>query len=518
MLKKAVALTSLMGLFTSLFLVQGLASASTSSPDYLIWQDNLQNVRWDVSSLLGNEPVPLGGLQNEYLFIGSTEPFYGVEITMENGSSDGEFEFMYYPGGNGPFALPDEVSFDSLEGVVEATWDTDDMGDWRATFISDAPYGATETSLNVLQNVYGVLLSTEADSSNEQVLTASDIQLITTPPVTTTSTSSNGEALSHDGELTFSDVERGNAETVEIEFLVADGVLNGYGDGTFQPDRTISRAELMKVLVAGQGIEPSSGDYTANCFSDVDSGDWWEPYVCYAKDQEWVNGYSDGTFKPKDPVSRAEAAKMVVNGMAFQDPENVNYMLIAMYNDVEEDDWYAPFVEILRSSGVEDGSGSFSPSGDMTREMAASYIFRVRSLNETSEDYFNTDVREEFLEMYGLEDLVNLAYTSSSSSSSSTSTYENVNASFGSCSSMEVTVTNYSGFAVDLTGWTVEADSYGSSAEDSPFDGITLADNESITVTASGNYAYTDSNGVTTTGVSLRDDNNSLKDSGFCNN
>ena len=71
---------------------------------------------------------------------------------------------------------------------------------------------------------------------------------------------------------TFSDVSPGHANQGAIEYLVYTGTLQGYSDGTFQPENSINRAELMKVLVAGQGIDPDADTYQ-NCFPDVTT-DW----------------------------------------------------------------------------------------------------------------------------------------------------------------------------------------------------------------------------------------------------
>lgn len=522
MLNKLTAFVSLFGIFASLVVFQPVAQAAGDTPDFLVWQDALQNVRWDVTDLLGSEPVPFGGLQNEYLAIGSSEPFYGVEITFENGSTDGEFSFMNYPQGNGPYLI-DDLSYTSLEGSLTATWDDSDWGDWQSYAFTDAQYGATEGAFESNQG-YIVLLSTDADSSNEQVLTISDITLITeasssssssssssTESTATTTTTTSSSSLSHDGELSFSDVPQGEEETVEIEFLVADGVVEGYDDGTYGPDKTINRAELMKILVYGQGIDPT-GQYTSGCLSDIPAGEWYEAPVCYAVAQGWVEGYADGTFKPGQTVNRAEAAKMVVNSMGFGNPDSVADHYIALLPDVNESDWFAGYAATLSSAIVVPNSESFNPADGMTRESAASFIFRVRALQETSEDYYTTDVREEFLELYGLESLIDLAYTSSSSSSS-TSTYVNVSGSVGDCDNPEVSITNYSGFTVDLTGWTLESDSYGNDTEDTPFDGISLADGESVEVQASGYYAHSDGS---STGVSIRDENGSIKVSTYC--
>jgi|GEM_PF-981853 len=506
MFKKLTALVSMFGIFASLVVFQPVAYAAGDTPDFLVWLDAVENVRWDVTDLLGSEPVPFGGLQNEYLAIGSSEPFYGVEITFENGSTDGEFSFQHYPQGSGPYIF-DDLTYTSLEGSMTVTWDTSDWGDWQSYSFTDAQYGATEGAFESNQG-YIILLSTDSPSSNDEVLTISELTLITeqsnsssssssssssTATTTTTTTTTSSSSLSHSGELTFSDVPRGEEETVEIEFLVADGVLEGYSDGTYGPDNAINRAELMKILVYGQGIDPT-GQFDSGCLSDIPAGEWYEASVCYAVAQGWVEGYSDGTFKPAQTVNRAEAAKMVVNAMGFGNPDSVADHYIALLPDVSESDWFAGYVATLSSAIVVPNSESFNPADGMTRESAASFIFRVRALQETSEDYYTTDVREEFLELYGLESLIDLAYTESSNSSSSSSSSVDYSASFsvsGSCSGPKLTVTNYSGVELDFSSWYIEnidGDEY------YPFSGITLANGESAEVYPSGSFGADDTN------------------------
>lgn len=86
-------------------------------------------------------------------------------------------------------------------------------------------------------------------------------------------------------------------------------VLNGYPDGTFQPDKTVNRAEFLKIVLEGKGVNVATATAPTK-FTDVDENAWYAPYVRYAKAQGIIQGYGDGSFKPSQPVNFAEALKM----------------------------------------------------------------------------------------------------------------------------------------------------------------------------------------------------------------
>jgi S-layer family protein len=115
----------------------------------------------------------------------------------------------------------------------------------------------------------------------------------------------------------FSDVDGDHKNADEIANMAALGLIDGYPDRTFRPDAPVNRAEIAKMIVnANQiilGSEEMDMDNT-DCFSDV-SDEWFAPYICYAKDKGWVNGYEDGTFKPEQSVTRVEAIKMTLASM-----------------------------------------------------------------------------------------------------------------------------------------------------------------------------------------------------------
>ncbi|MFH0834656.1 MAG: S-layer homology domain-containing protein [Patescibacteria group bacterium] len=113
----------------------------------------------------------------------------------------------------------------------------------------------------------------------------------------------------------FSDISPASSHLEAILDLTKRGLISGYDDGTFGADKQINRAEFLKILV---GATKDAGLTISgkNCFPDV--GDlWFSPYVCYAKAHGWVNGYADGTFRPANPINRAEALKILANAFGW---------------------------------------------------------------------------------------------------------------------------------------------------------------------------------------------------------
>lgn len=206
----------------------------------------------------------------------------------------------------------------------------------------------------------------------------------------------------------FEDISATNENYVAIEYLVSIGTLEGYSDGTFKAENTINRAELMKVLVAGQGIEPDASVYK-NCFPDVTT-DWYAKYVCYAKEQGWVSGYEDNTFKPAQTVNKVEAAKMIVGAYSL-DPEYSTSIecLCSSFTDATSTDWFYTYLDALFRAGIitEDEEGSSYGGADgMTRGAVAEYIFRSLVVHWYEYSVYTPEKRDAFLTAKGQESLI----------------------------------------------------------------------------------------------------------------
>lgn len=118
--------------------------------------------------------------------------------------------------------------------------------------------------------------------------------------------------LDKDVEITktFTDVPADAWYAKAVNTLASLGMLGGYPDGTFQPERTITRAEFAVVALAF-----TDGGSGASCsFTDVSRSDWFYPYAAQASEYGWIGGYPDGSFRPNNPITRAEVS-VIVNNM-----------------------------------------------------------------------------------------------------------------------------------------------------------------------------------------------------------
>jgi len=119
----------------------------------------------------------------------------------------------------------------------------------------------------------------------------------------------------------FSDTQNHWAEK-EINKWADSGLAGGYSDGTFQPNGKVTRAEFVALVNRAFGIEKKTG---ASAFSDVDSKAWFYNDVCAAKAAGYTGGYEDGTFKPNKTITRQEVAGILTRLLNLeQSPGGVN--------------------------------------------------------------------------------------------------------------------------------------------------------------------------------------------------
>ena len=105
---------------------------------------------------------------------------------------------------------------------------------------------------------------------------------------------------------TFTDV-KSHANKTAIEALASRQIINGMGDGTFAPNSNMTRAQFATITVKALGLTAKAN----NNFTDVKAADWFAPYVGTANTYGIVNGMGDGTFNPGGTITRQEAATMV---------------------------------------------------------------------------------------------------------------------------------------------------------------------------------------------------------------
>ena len=109
----------------------------------------------------------------------------------------------------------------------------------------------------------------------------------------------------YDPAAHFADMPSGTWSYDNVRYALAEALVNGYTDGTFRPEATIRRSEVVSILYRAAG-SPEIADAAA--FPDVAPGAWYARAVAWASAQGIVQGYTDGTFRPDLPVTRAQLA------------------------------------------------------------------------------------------------------------------------------------------------------------------------------------------------------------------
>ncbi len=113
----------------------------------------------------------------------------------------------------------------------------------------------------------------------------------------------------------YSDVKNSEVYSEAVNVLSGLGVVNGYPDGTFKPEKVVTRAEMATMLVNCLGI-PVSGS-ASTPFSDVPSTHWASGYINYAASVGFIAGYPSGVFKPEQQVTHNEALTMIVASLGY---------------------------------------------------------------------------------------------------------------------------------------------------------------------------------------------------------
>ncbi|MFC3803962.1 DUF5057 domain-containing protein [Cohnella sp. GCM10012308] len=111
--------------------------------------------------------------------------------------------------------------------------------------------------------------------------------------------------------ITFDDMA-GHWAEASVNNMGSRLVVNGDGDGRFNPDADITRAEIAAIMVRGLGLRPEPGNVP---FTDVIGSEWYADFISTAADFGLIAGYEDGSFRPQNKITRQEAMTMMVRAM-----------------------------------------------------------------------------------------------------------------------------------------------------------------------------------------------------------
>jgi hypothetical protein len=172
---------------------------------------------------------------------------------------------------------------------------------------------------------------------------------------------------------TFTDVQLGDYFYTPVLYLVTQGIVSGYADGTFRPSANTTRGQLAKLIVLGEGWAPNTtgGPH----FTDVPPSYVFYSVIETAVNHGIVSGYADGTFRPGADVTRGQLSKIIVAAQGW--PFNTSGG--PHFTDVPPASPFYPFVETAVNHGIISGyaDGTFRPANNATRGQIAKIVYNA---------------------------------------------------------------------------------------------------------------------------------------------
>jgi hypothetical protein len=166
-----------------------------------------------------------------------------------------------------------------------------------------------------------------------------------------------------------------------INELSARGIIAGVSPGKFAPDQNLTRAQFATILTLALQLKPE-GAVTSR-FTDVQPDAWYAPYVELAAEHGLINGYGNGSFQPDQPVNRQEMVVMVIKAMGLQQVAQTSTEDTLDYQDKDKiPGWARGSVEIASRKGFLDNIAVGYFTGERLASRAEAAVVVYRMLND----------------------------------------------------------------------------------------------------------------------------------------
>ena len=185
--------------------------------------------------------------------------------------------------------------------------------------------------------------------------------------------------------IAFTDVPDDYWAEPYIDALSSRGLIAGYDDGTFRPDQPVTRAEIANVVSRTFDL---TADKASLEFSDVESGYWARESIGEVVRGGFMTGFPDDTFAPNLPVTRTQALTTLVTGLGIESPTDVQTML-SRYTDADAIPQWAN--EKIAAATAGDlvvnypNASQLNPSGPTTRAELSALIYQALAREGTVE-------------------------------------------------------------------------------------------------------------------------------------
>ncbi len=179
------------------------------------------------------------------------------------------------------------------------------------------------------------------------------------------------------GNNSFTDVNTGHWAYSHIMALCNMGILNGYADGTFKCDASITREEFAKVVVAAFGLSDNGGAYSG--YSDIAADHWASTFIKIATVNGVINGVGEGKFGAGERISRQDAAVMIGRAAKAKGIALDSQTAVSFADGASIASYASEAVNQLAAAKIINGfaDGTFKPSHSITRAETAKIVYSV---------------------------------------------------------------------------------------------------------------------------------------------
>jgi hypothetical protein len=176
--------------------------------------------------------------------------------------------------------------------------------------------------------------------------------------------------------ISFSDVNEGDWYYDNVMDAAENGYVNGMGDGTFAPKKATTRAEFAAMIANAMGYEADPN--VESMFPDVADDFWGKAAINYCAQNGIISGYDDGTFQPNKAITRQEAAAILNNAFELAEKTGISSDKFADDSKIAgwaKDHVYAAKAAGLMKGDA--GTGAFRPTDTIIRAEAASILMNA---------------------------------------------------------------------------------------------------------------------------------------------
>ena len=162
----------------------------------------------------------------------------------------------------------------------------------------------------------------------------------------------------------------------DVLYVYENGLMNGVSDTEFAPNETLTRAMVVTILSRMSGEEIAEA--TESAFSDVATGMWYSNAIAWAASKNIVNGFEDGTFQPDAPVTRAQLVTILYRYAQYKGMDVSTLSDLAQFTDAADVPAYAlEAMQWAVGSGLIQGSNNaLTPQANASRAQIATILMR----------------------------------------------------------------------------------------------------------------------------------------------